>query len=71
MCEICATNTKIALKMVLSVAIILVFLYISIKSTNEKIRSKIQIKILQLGFDYIIVSRNQLTALLRILTSYF
>jgi hypothetical protein len=38
--------------------IIVVLLYISIKATNKKIRSKLQIKILQLGFDYIIVSRD-------------
>jgi hypothetical protein len=61
----------IALKMTGSVIIILGLLYISIDGTNGKIKSKLKIKTLQLGFDYIIINTNQLTALLRILTSYF
>jgi hypothetical protein len=67
----CDKNAAIVIKMAESVMIILVFLYISINSTNGKIESKLTIKTLKLGFDYIIISRNQSTALLRILTSYF
>jgi hypothetical protein len=54
-----------------SVIIISVLLYVSIHGTNGKIESKLAIKSLQLGFDYIIVNKNQLTGLLRILNSYF
>ncbi len=46
-------------------------LYVSVSSTRKKIERILTIKILRIGFDQVIVDRDQITALMRIFTNYF